>query len=190
MIEQLLQYDTDLFIYLNGLGTPAWDGFWKFMSHKFYQTPLYAILLYLVYKKYGVKGTLFTLLAIALLITATDQTANLFKNVLFKRPRPCRVEAINEVARFLAERCGRHGYFSAHAASSMGLAFFIGKLFKRDYKILFPIMIFWAILVGYSRIYVGVHYPGDVITGMVIGTIFGTLFYKLQQFFIQKWVLE
>ncbi len=187
-MEQLLQYDTDLFLFLNNLGTPAWDGFWIFMSDKFYQIPLYLVLLYLVYKKYGVKGTLFTMLAIALLIAATDQTANLFKNVLFKRPRPCRVESVIELGRFLAERCGRHGYFSAHAASSMGLAFFIGALFKKEYKYLFAFMIIWAVIVGYSRIYLGVHYPGDVITGMIIGSIYGTLFFKLQQFFLKKWV--
>lgn len=187
MIDQLLQYDTDLFLYLNGMGTPPWDGFWKFMSHKFYQIPLYLVLLFLVYKKYGLKGTLFTMLAIALLITATDQTANVFKNILFKRPRPCRVEAISEMIRFLAERCGRHGYFSAHAASSMGLAVFITRILGKEYKLLVPFMFLWAIVVGYSRIYLGVHYPGDVFTGMIIGVLFGTLFYKLQQFFLRKY---
>ena len=111
MIEQLLEYDTELFLFLNNLGTESWDGFWRVVTEKWSSIPLYVVLLVLIFKQYKLKGTLVILVCTALLITATDQLANLFKYVLFQRPRPCRVEALQEVMRFVADGCGRDGYF-------------------------------------------------------------------------------
>jgi undecaprenyl-diphosphatase len=91
-----------------------------------------------------------------------------------------------EYARFIAVRCGSFGYFSAHAASSTGLAVFVGLLLKRDYPKMPYLMLIWAVIVSYSRIYVGVHYPLDVVTGMLIGAILGYLFYGLHSFLAKK----
>jgi len=166
-----------------------WDGFWLFMTEKFYQIPLYVVLLYFFYKYFGVKGTLITLVLVAALITASDQLSNLFKNVLFMRPRPCRPNGLGDLTRFIAERCGRHGYFSAHAASSMALAFFTGLALQKKLKYIFPFMVIWSIVVSYSRIYIGVHYPGDIITGMVIGMLLGLGAYKLLKFLVEKYAI-
>ncbi|WP_103070773.1 phosphatase PAP2 family protein [Aquimarina sediminis] len=186
-MEELIQFDKDLFLYLNNLGNTSWDGFWLFMTNKFYQIPLYALLLFFFYKYYGVRGTIITLVVVALLITATDQLSNLFKNVLFMRPRPCRADGVAEFARIKAERCGRHGYFSGHAASSMALAFFIGLSLRKYLKYIFPFMVIWSITVGYSRIYLGVHYPGDVVTGMAIGILLGFGAFRLHRFLVKKY---
>ena len=105
----------------------------------------------------------------------------------FERPRPCKEDFIAE-GRMLLDYCGSYGYFSAHAASSMALAFYLGNILKRWYKYAFVSLIFWAVIVGYSRIYVGKHYPGDVITGIIIGALFGFVFYKLQQKIVQKFI--
>ncbi|MBT8319977.1 MAG: phosphatase PAP2 family protein, partial [Gramella sp.] len=104
----------------------------------------------------------------------------------FERPRPCRQEGVMEYARYVAERCGRFGYFSAHAANSTGVAVFLSLLFKKHYPKLFVFLLFWAIIVSYSRIYLGVHYPGDVITGMFIGAIFGYLFHLFRKYLTEK----
>ncbi len=186
-METILQLDKDIFLFLNNLGTKPWDDFWLFMTHKLYQIPLYVVLLFLFYKRFGVRGTLITLVVVALMIAASDQLSNLFKNVLFRRTRPCRTAGIGEYTRMLAHHCGRHGYFSAHAASSMALAFFTGLVFKKQLKSLFPFMILWSLIVSYSRIYVGVHYPGDIITGIIIGMGLGYGTYKLHQFLITKY---
>jgi len=181
MIEELLKYDTELFLFLNNLGSEPWDGLWRFITEKYSSIPLYLLLLYLIYEQLGWKGTLVIMVGAALMITATDQLANLFKYVLFKRPRPCRVEELQASMRFIADGCGRYGYFSAHAASSMAAAVYLGLILKNRYKYLPFVLLLWAVIVAYSRIYLGVHYPLDIITGMFFGGIIGWLIFLLQQ---------
>ena len=179
MLESILQADQDLFIWLNSLGSEQWDAFWLLVTDEFTFVPLYAILLFLIYKKLGLKTMLLLILVIAAMITFTDQITNLFKHTV-KRPRPCRVEEISEMIRFLTGSCGRYGFFSGHSSNSMAAAVFAGLLLRKHYKHLIFIMLFWSALVAYSRIYVGVHYPLDIFFGMSFGSFAGFIFYKLQ----------
>ena len=185
-MEQLIEFDKELFLLLNNLGNPVWDDFWNILTNKWSSIPLYAVLIYLLYKSLGLKGAIISIILVAGMITITDQLANVFKDA-FQRPRPCRQEGVMEFARFIAERCGRYGYFSAHAASSAALAIYMGLMLKPFYSKIFPILIIWAAMVAYSRIYVGVHYPGDILTGMLLGVIVGWIFYKLQQSLLWKY---
>jgi len=188
-MEELIHLDQDLFLYLNGLGTPFFDDFWMFVTGKWNSIPLYIILVYLLYKKTGIKATLITVLVVGLMIGCTDQLANLFKKVLFLRPRPCHEEVIYEAMRLVKSYCGgKYGYFSAHAASSMALAVLLGKIFKPHFKYLGSLLLIWAIIVGYSRIYIGVHYPGDVLTGMFFGVVIALLMYKLQLYLVYRFL--
>lgn len=180
MFEELVQLDTELFVYLNGLGTETWDAFWMFYTTKFNWIPFYALLLFLMYKRLTLKMFLITLLVIVLMITFTDQTTNLFKKVLVMRLRPCYNPDIDEIIRLVKRSCGgKYGYFSGHASNSMAVAVFTSLMLKAKYKYLPYVLVIWAIVMGYSRIYVGVHYPLDVLSGMVMGIISGVLFYKL-----------
>ena len=185
-MEQLVEIDQEIFLYLNNLGSSGWDPFWNFVTNKFSSIPFYALLVFLLYKSLGLKKTFLTLLFVAALITMTDQFANLFKD-FFERPRPCRQEGVMETARFVAVRCGRFGYFSAHAASSAGLAIFLGLILRRFWQGIFAVLIMWALLVSYSRIYLGVHYPGDVLTGWFFGILFGLFLYRLHQWVFKKY---
>lgn len=183
-MEEILQLDQELFLFLNNLGSENWDWFFILISNKFAAAPLYAFLIYLVYRNFGWKGTLITVILVAGLITSTDQLANIFKDG-FERLRPCREDFIAQ-ARYLDDYCGKYGFFSAHAASTMGAAFYVGLILKPYYRIVFPVMILWAVLVGYSRIYIGVHYPGDVVVGMLFGALLGYGFYRLQAWLVKK----
>jgi len=187
-MEQLIQLDEQLFLYLNGLGTPMFDGFWMFITGKWNAIPLYVFLLYLLYKKLGVKEMLITVFVIALLITCTDQLANVFKHG-FERFRPCHNEHLQDIIRLVKDGCGgRYSYFSAHAASAMALAIFLGKVLKPHLKYIASFLFIWALLVGYSRIYIGVHFPADVLTGFFFGFVLAQLSYQLQQYLIFKFI--
>ncbi|MFD1095197.1 phosphatase PAP2 family protein [Salegentibacter chungangensis] len=187
-MEQLVELDRELFLFLNNLGSEQWDWMWLAISDKWTAIPLYAVLLYLIFRKFGWKALLVTMVVVTLLITATDQLANVFKHG-FQRPRPCGQEGVMEFARMVADYCGRYGYFSAHASNSAGVALFLGLLFRRHYPKLIWFLLGWALIVAYSRIYLGVHYPGDIVTGILIGSILGTLFYKLEIFLLKKFNL-
>ena len=102
MLEQLVELDKELFLYLNGLGTTTWDGFWMFMTRTRNSAPLYLFLLYLVYRNFGPKRTLVVLVAVALLITCTDQLSNFFKYGI-GRLRPCHDAEISELMRLVKE---------------------------------------------------------------------------------------
>ncbi|MUH36635.1 phosphatase PAP2 family protein [Zobellia amurskyensis] len=190
MWQELIQQDKELFLFLNNLGTSNWDGFWLFISDKFSAIPLYAVLLFLAYKTYGVKKTLVLLVTVALLIVVTDQLGNFFKYGV-QRLRPCHDPSLDGMVRLVKSSCGgKFGYFSAHAANSFAVAFFFTLLLKYKYAYLGVFLMFWAILVAYSRIYLGVHFPLDVLTGAVIGLFFSWLFSKLYIFAIEKYLYD
>ena len=186
MLDQILQWDTELFIFLNSLGTKTWDNFWLAYTYKFTWIPLYALLLYLIFRQMQLKAFITTIVVVALMILVADQTANLFKNG-FQRLRPCHLAEIIDGMRLVKSHCGgQYGFYSAHASNTMAVAFFIGLTLKERFKYLLYIMIVWAILISYSRIYIGVHYPLDVLVGMLLGVIIGTMLYKLNVYIIKK----
>ena len=189
MLQELLQFDKEFFIYLNGLGTPQWDNLFQFISHKLSAVPLYLFLLILSYQKFGLKRTLVLLISVALLITVTDQLSNFFKYGV-ARLRPCHDPEIIPVMRLVKSYCGgQYGYFSAHASNAFAIAVFFGSILKSSIKYIGAFLVLWAALVAYSRIYLGVHFPLDIITGAVIGSLFGWLFVKLFIFALRKFSL-
>ncbi len=185
MIDQLLDFDTKLFLFLNNLGSPVWDNFWLFVTNRFAFIPLYIFLFYLLYKKYGLKALLVFAITVALMITFTDQITNVFKRG-FERPRPCGVAELVGKMRFVVDYCGKYGFFSGHSSNSMAVAVFAGLLLKPYYKYLIFLLLFWSAVVAYSRIYVGVHYPLDIVCGLTFGAFSGFLFYKLAKYVLTK----
>jgi undecaprenyl-diphosphatase len=182
MIEQLLQYDTELFLFLNGLGSETWDAFWMAYTTKFNWIPFYALLLYLLYKNINKKGLILIVIVVTLMITFTDQITNLFKDG-FERLRPCQEADLMDTMRLVKEYCGgRFGFFSGHASNSMAVAVFVGLILKKRYNYLIFMLLFWAALMAYSRVYIGVHYPLDIFCGMIFGALAGYGFYRLQKY--------
>ena len=185
-MEELLSLDRQAFLFLNGLGNENWDGFWMAISNKWTAIPLYAFLLYLILRHLGWKRSLYVLVAIALLILVTDQLANFFKYGI-QRPRPCYDPELESMTRLVKAWCGgKFSFYSAHASNSMAVAAYFFLVFSKWRNTLGIFLLLWAICVGYSRIYIGVHYPLDVLFGMGIGTLMGWLFYKLTIFTLLK----
>ncbi|MDX1363158.1 MAG: phosphatase PAP2 family protein [Arenibacter latericius] len=179
MLEELVKYDKELFLFLNHLGNAQWDGFWLFITSKWSAIPLYMFLAYVTYKTFGVKQLLLVLVSIAVLILATDQLANFFKYGV-GRLRPCYDLEIGDAVRLVKASCGgQFGYFSAHAGNSFAVATFFTLLLGSKYRALGIFLVVWAMVVAYSRIYIGVHFPLDILTGATIGLGMASLFYHL-----------
>jgi len=176
MIEQLLELDTSIFLYLNNLGTPSWDGFWNLITNKRTFIPLYIVLLYLMSKSMPKKQIVILVLTIAGMILFTDQITNFFK-FTFERLRPCAQEGVLEYIR--QSDCWGYGFFSGHSSNSMATAIFTGLMLRPVYKNLICFMIIWSLVVAYSRIYLGLHYPLDIICGLTFGVLAGTLFFTI-----------
>jgi undecaprenyl-diphosphatase len=174
------------------------------VTSKWSSIPLYLVLLWALKQYQNWRQVGQTLLVLALMILVTDQLANLFKYILVQRPRPCREVVLQDQIRMVAAYCGRYGYFSAHAASAAALTgFFIrllkhqlvlagdsampGVLSRSGVRYLIAFLGLWAAALGYSRIYLGVHYPLDVLTGWIVGGLLGGwAFYPLQRAVITR----
>lgn len=160
------------------------------VTSKILWVPLYLLLFYLTYLKF--KWRVFTVgIFIGLLFLIGDQTSvKLFKDV-FERLRPCHNSEITNMVHIINGHCGgQYGFVSSHATNSFALTVFIGFLLKKHYRFMFPMMLFWAALVSYSRIYVGVHFPADILGGAVLGSAVGFLVYGLMKLLNNKFNLK
>lgn len=186
MFESVRQADEQLFLFLNNFGNESWDGFWLFITNKWSAVPLYVLLAYLVLKSFRLKGLIYFLILASLMILVTDQTSNFFKFSV-ERLRPCHSPWLDGLYRLVANRCGgQYGFFSAHAANTAALAVLSVKSLGKLHKLLFPLLFIWTLLVAYSRIYVGVHFPGDVLFGMFIGGFYGFIFFNTWKYIHAK----
>ena len=175
--------DRELFVYLNSFGTENWDAFWLSITDKYSWLPLYILLLVLIFWYYGWKKTLVVLLITALLVAFTDQFVNLIKNTT-ERLRPNNDPTLQEFIRIL-KKSGGYSFVSGHATNSFAVSTFMIASLRKYFKPIYLLLI-WPILFAYSRIYVGVHFPIDIFSGMLLGILIGFGFYKFSRLILPK----
>jgi undecaprenyl-diphosphatase len=187
-MDNLIAFDQQLFLFFNGFHTSWLDAIMVHISGKLEWIPFYALMAFLAYQKLGLKG-LIALLVLALLVVLLNDRLSVmaFKNV-FERLRPCHEPVLDGLVHIVNDRCGgQFGFVSSHAANIMGLAVLFVRFFetwKWHWKMG---IILWAVLLGYSRIYLGVHYPGDVLGGFLLGfAIVSLLFWVLNRFNLKR----
>lgn len=180
MLEFLNKLDTELFLFFNSINSPFWDKIMWWISGSKSWIPMYLIIVIYIIYKFRWKAVI-TLIFIALVVTLADQiSVKAFKDV-FQRLRPCHNPALEEIVHLVKNKCGgKYGFVSSHAANTFAVAFFLSKLFKNKYFSLF--IFIWAAVVSYSRIYLGVHYPFDVLGGALLGSVIGWLVFLLNDF--------
>ncbi|MEQ8908566.1 MAG: phosphatase PAP2 family protein [Vicingaceae bacterium] len=190
MIDLLEQWDRTLFLKLNSWHSPVGDQIMSFISGKVEWAPLYLILLVLLIVKYK-RQSWWLLLAVGVAIALSDQiSVKVFKEG-FERFRPCHNLDLKEIVHLVNNKCGgKYGFVSSHASNSFSLATLLGLLLQRKTsKWALILLWFWAAVVSYSRIYLGVHYPSDVMGGALLGVLIGggvylgvkyTLFMKIK----------
>ena len=175
MESKLIALDQQLFVFLNNLGSTPYDGFWLFLTKQTHWTPFFLVLLVVIYKKIGGKQTLYLLLVVALMITCTDQFTNLVKNNV-QRLRPCNTPNLLGLIR-VVKASDTFSFFSGHAANSMAAASFLYFSFRTQIS-WFKWLFLWPLVFAYSRIYLGLHFPLDILVGFAFGSCSGFAFYK------------
>jgi len=184
MFETLHSFDVAALLWINGHYSNTLDQIMLFASGKFTWIIFYLFLLYLIVKKYKT-GAVLGIVFIALAITLSDQASvHLFKNV-FQRLRPCHQPDVMENLRMIVGCGGQYGFVSSHAANSFALIGFIIPVFRKRWLTI--MMILWGVVVIYSRVYLGVHYPSDVLAGMLLGLLSGTVMFYLFIAVDKKW---
>jgi len=175
-MEFIAYWDQQALVVLNGWGGPVWDSFWLFATETFTWSWLYVLVLAGIFWEFRWAGLL-TIAFIAFTVALCDQiSVHAFKEV-FQRLRPCHDPAVQSFIREVGNRCGgEFGFVSSHAANSIGLAVFLSRTLRgvaAPVSWLIPAMAIWAFLTSYSRVYIGVHYPTDVLAGAALGALIG-----------------
>jgi len=176
-LQSLIELDKELLLFINSFHNGYWDNFFWMFTSKEVWIPLYLTIAYVIFKNHGLRG-LVTVLAIGLLITLCDQiSTNVFKHG-FERLRPSQDPDLKYLVHLInGKRGGQFGFVSSHATNAFGLAMFTALLFRNR---TFTFFIFtWAAINSYSRMYMGVHYPGDIIGGFILGILLGRIVYAL-----------
>lgn len=183
MFDKLIDLDHKVFIFLNGLGSETFDGLWLIITKQLYWSPLFLLIFYLLQKKLGWKKFGYYILFTAVLILISDQTANLFKNS-FQRLRPCNLEELKGIIR-VVKSSSSFSFYSGHATNSMASTVFAFMILKQYYNHSYLLFLF-PLIFAFSRIYLGLHFPSDILTGYLFGATFGFICYKLYQKYILK----
>ncbi|MFZ5431106.1 MAG: phosphatase PAP2 family protein [Bacteroidota bacterium] len=186
-MDSILQFDRDLFLLLNGMHTPWWDTVMLFITRKETWLFLYLMLIYVIARNYEKKSWIILLVLLAG-FAVSDQFSTLIKE-LTQRYRPGHEPALEGLVHIVLRKGSTYGFVSSHASNTFFVLAFTAPLFRN--RISFLSLLTWAMLVSYSRIYNGNHYPLDVISGGILGIALGILFYKIlifieTRFFITK----
>ncbi len=186
LIDYIAEIDTKIFLALNGMHTPWLDPVMWVLTGKFTWIPLYALLLWWLYKRYQWREATVYLVAVVLTIVVADQVCGGALRGYIGRLRPANLgNPISHMVHIVnGYRGGNFGFPSCHGANSFGLAVIMSLIMKRRWFTLS--ILAWATLNSYTRLYLGVHYPGDILAGATIGSLAGWGLYSLAQWVIRR----
>lgn len=175
--QWLVEGDSSILLAVNGMHSSYFDTFMWLCSRKFEWIPFYLSILYVLFRNFNWRVVLYSLVAMGVILLLTDAVSSHFIRPVVARLRPSNLEnPISEMIHIVDNhRGGRYGFPSSHASNSWGLVFFVGLLLRR--RVLTTFLACWALLLCYSRLYLGVHYPGDLLAGMMLGAVVASLVY-------------
>ncbi len=185
-MEALSNIDTEFFLFLNGLHTSWLDKVMIAVTQMWVWVPLYLLLIYWTVKQYG-KRCWWIFLAVGIVVLCSDQLSAHVCKPLFQRLRPC-YNADLQYLIYLPKGMagGRYGFVSSHAANTFAVAAFLTPALRKDRNWMGIMLYFWAFISSYSRIYLGFHYPGDILCGALLGILIGLIFWKVFQLVVVK----
>lgn len=182
-LDKIIEIDKALLIFLNNLGSPNWDTLWLNITYQYHWIPLFLLMFFLLFKTYGLKKGFIILVLAAVLVAFTDQFGNLIKHS-FERLRPNNDPFVKDLIR-IVKSPNSFSFVSGHATNSVANTLFVYLLLKKHFKYV-GFFFLWPLLFAYSRIYLGVHYPIDILMGMLLGLLIGYMFYRFCNFVLKK----
>lgn len=183
LLDDIIQIDKKALIFLNNLGSEQWDSFWLFITNQFNWIPLFLLIFFLTIKSLGWKRGGLAIICMILLVAISDQTVNLIKDTT-ERLRPINDLQIKDLLRISIEPQS-FSFISGHATTSSFFAIFVVLLLRERFKYIYLILIF-PLVFGYSRLYLGVHFPLDILMGFATGFAFANLYFILYKKTDQK----
>ncbi|TMM56128.1 phosphatase PAP2 family protein [Maribacter algarum] len=186
MFEKLVEWDKQTLIYLNNLGSEQFDAFWLITTNFLTWIPLFLFIIILLYRMYKPKEGFWVFLSfLSMLIVVTGVI--FFTKEYFGRLRPVNDSSLNNLLRVLIKPSD-YSFISGHAASSFAITTLAALYLKKETKWIF-LLLLWPILFSFSRMYLGVHYPLDILSGMLVGTFFAWMFYTMHQKFRAPYIM-
>ncbi|HNT50724.1 MAG TPA: phosphatase PAP2 family protein [Cyclobacteriaceae bacterium] len=186
MLETLIDWDKELLIWLNSFHADWLDPVMILITKTAFWIPLYGFLIYLVFKSYKKEGW-FILIGAALTVLLCDQITSSFMKPFFERLRPSHDPTLEGLLHHVnGYRGGRYGFSSGHAANTLGVALFVWLVLRSYYKWIGLVFI-WALTMTYTRIYLGVHFPGDILVGGLIGLLCGWISFSVSQALLKRY---
>ncbi|NVJ88177.1 MAG: phosphatase PAP2 family protein [Flavobacteriaceae bacterium] len=177
MLDNLIQLDKNLLVFLNNLGSEQWDSIWLVITNQFYWTPLFIFIFYLIIKSYGWKHGAFMILSIILLVAFSDQFVNLIKDSV-GRLRPNNDPEIMNKLRTLINPQSK-SFISGHATTSTFFTVYVILLLKKSFGKPILWLLIYPLLFSYSRLYLGVHFPLDILVGVLTGFLLAFIYFSI-----------
>ena len=182
-LDNLIQYDKELLVFLNGLGNENWDTFWLIITNQLSWIPLYLLFFFLIFKTFGWKKGIVLIILTAAMVAFSDQLTVFIKNSV-ERLRPNNDPVLKDIIRVIKNNTS-FSFVSGHATTSTAVTIFIHLTLKKYYK--HTIVFFlWPMLFAYSRVYIGAHFPLDITVGAILGAFVGFIFYQLSLIILAK----
>lgn len=187
-IDQLISFDKSLFLFLNGSDSLFFDGLFMKITKVTTWVPFFLCMLYVVIKNNNARRCLILLGLTVLLVVATDQFSSGLCKPFFHRLRPSHDPSMENLVDLVnGHKSGLYSFISGHATNTFALAVYFSLIFRNKWSTV--ILFSWALLASYSRIYLGLHYPGDIIAGATSGSLIGLLFYYIYQLSVKKFAV-
>lgn len=189
IIQDIIQIDQSILEWMQSFHSNGWDIFFLLITDKWVWIPLYGLFLYLIGKQSQCeyKRILIHLLCIALLIVLADQIASGICKPFFERLRPCHEPSIQSWLHTVNGRCGgQYGFVSSHASNTLAITLYLILFKVIEKRPAIIALLAWMLLVSFSRIYLGVHYPLDILGGWLVGILSVGLIAKLQPYLEKK----
>ncbi len=184
-IQQIERIDQELLLSINGSDSLFWDAVMMQITSTQVWIPVFVVLLWVIVRNNSPKGALLVVVAIIINIVICDQVASGICKPLFARFRPTQDPYIMYLVDIVeGYRGGRYGFISSHAANTFGTFVFLSLLFRK-YSVSLTLFL-WALLSSYSRMYLGVHYPGDILCGCLVGCLSGYIIYIIYRLLLKR----